>query len=82
MDDIDRIGKVINEQKGTITAMLTLLTSIVRALPIDQQAKALAEFDTDCEIARTVMLNSQTPDDVLSGFDLQVRALDGLRHDR
>jgi len=82
MDDIDRIGKVINHQKGEITALLSLLTSIVRALPIDQQAKALAAFDTECEVARTVMLNSKTPDDVLNGFDLLVKALDGIRLDR
>jgi len=82
MDDIDRIGKAINEQKGTITAVLSLLTSIVRALPIDQQAKALAAFDTECEVARTVLLNSQAPDDVLNGFDLLVKALDSIRPDR
>lgn len=79
MDDIDHISKAINEQKGTSMAMLSLLTSIVRALPIDQQAKALAAFDTECEIARTVMLNSKTPDDVLSGFELMVRGLDSIR---
>jgi len=82
MDDIDRIIQKLNEQKGEILAMSNLVLSIVRALPIDLQAKVLTEFDKEREITKTVLLNSSAPDDVLRSFDNIVEAFNKLRLDR
>ena len=79
MDDIDRIIKTINEQKGEMMAMQCLLASVFRALPADRQALAFAKYDKDVEIARTVLLNSHAPDAVHASFDRAVDALNELR---
>ena len=79
MDAIDRIIQTMNQQKGELLSHNCLILSLLRALPRDRQAAALQEFDTECNIARTVLLNSEAPDDVLQSFELHVSAVNGLR---
>lgn len=82
MDDIDRAAKAINEQKGEAIALRCLVNAIFRAMPLSQQAGALADFDNEREIAKTVLLNSNAPDDVLRAFDHAIAALNALRLDQ
>ncbi len=79
MDDLDKAIKALNEQKGNVMALSCLLMGVLRALPYWQRVNALREFDTEAELARTVLLNSKVHDDVLNGFDQQLASLNHTR---
>lgn len=82
MDYFDQIIRTANWQKGELLALRCLLVSIVRALPLHLQGVVLAEFDTEREAAKVVLLNYQSPEDVLIEFDRTVEAINALRLDR
>jgi hypothetical protein len=81
-DEIDRIIQTINEQKGEMLAHNCLIISLLRAFPLDHRSVALREFDTECDIARTVLLNSSVPEVLLKSFENHVGAVNGLRYRR
>ena len=81
-DVIDRIIETINQQKGELLAHNCLVIGLLRGMPLDHRADALREFDTECDVARNVLLNSSVPDVVLKSFEENVSAINELRFRR
>lgn len=75
----NEIIEAINDHKGHVIAVQALATAIFRALPIGVQASALAEWDIEVEVAKTVLLNSNAPDDLVSAVDRHVDVVNQLR---
>lgn len=82
MHPLAKLAHVVNNQKGSQLALQALATAILRALPPEVLASALAQWDMEKEVAKTVLLNSQAPDDVIEGFDTIASAVDALRIDQ
>ena len=78
----DRIAEVVNDQKGELMALQCLVISLLRAMPPDMQAKALAEFDRETVIGQGVLRHSETPKEVGEGFSRYVDHLNKLRKRR
>ena len=76
---IAKLAHVVNAQKGSQIALQALAVSILRALPPQVLVAALAEWDTEKEVATTVLLNSEAPDELVEGFDMIASAIDLLR---
>ena len=79
MLSVDRIADVVNDQKGELMALQCLVISLLRAMPPEMQAKALAEFDRETVIGRGVLRHSETPKEVEVGFARYVDHLNKLR---
>jgi hypothetical protein len=82
MPRIDELISVVNHQKVEVLALRALAVALLRAMPLDMQSRALSEFNTETDTARTVLLYSKVPDEVPAGFDRAVEAVNGLRRDR
>ena len=66
---MDNVADTVNHQKGELVALNCLLISIFRALPVSLQAQTLLDLQTERDVAKTVLLNSTAPDEVLKGLD-------------
>ena len=79
MLSIETIADVVNDQKGELMALQCLVVSLLRAMPAEMQAKALAEFDRETVIGAGVLRHSETPPEVAQGFARYVENLNKLR---
>jgi len=79
MSPIERIAAVVNDQKGELMALQCLVISLLRAMPAEMQAKALAEFDRETSIGGGVLRHSDLPKEVQEGFLRYVGHLNSLR---
>ncbi|MEO5700342.1 MAG: hypothetical protein ABIS17_04465 [Casimicrobiaceae bacterium] len=79
MVSIDKIADVVNDQKGELMALQCLVISLLRAMPADMQARALAEFDRETVIGAGVLRHSELPKAVAEGFSRYVEHLNMLR---
>lgn len=79
MSPLETIAAVVNDQKGELMAMQCLVISLLRAMPPEMQAKALAEFDRETVIGRGVLRHSDMPKEVETGFSRYVEHLNKLR---
>lgn len=79
MSPLETIAGVVNDQKGELMALQCLVISLLRAMPPDLQAKALAEFDRETSIGRGVLRHSDMPKEVETGFSRYVDHLNKLR---
>jgi hypothetical protein len=59
----DDVVSAINDHKGHLMALQSLILALLRAMPRDMQARALADFDIETNAARTAFLNLPTPED-------------------
>lgn len=78
-DRLDEIIDTINDHKAELLALQSLTVALLRALPLDLQSRAFAEWDTETEFARTMLLSSKAPDDLAAAFEKYVAALNALR---
>lgn len=79
MVSAEKIADVVNDQKGELMALQCLVISLLRAMPADMQAKALAEFDRETVIGAGVLRHSELPKAVAEGFARYVEHLNRLR---
>ncbi len=79
MNPLERMAAVVNDQKGELMALQCLVISLLRAMPAEMQAKALAEFDRETVIGAGVLRHSETPKPVGEGFERYVHHLNSLR---
>lgn len=75
----EKVIAAINDQKAQLLALQSLAVSLLRAMPPDMREQALQEWDTETESAKTVLLNSNAPEELLRGYDRYVKALNDLR---
>ncbi len=75
----DEIIAAINDHKGHILAVQAFAIAVFRALPVEAQARALVEWDTEIEVAKTTLLNSSAPDDLVAAVERYADALNQLR---
>lgn len=75
----NEIIEAINDHKGHLIAVQAFAIAVFRALSVEGQAAALAEWDTEVEVAKTVLLNSNAPDDLVSAVDRHVDVVNQLR---
>ncbi len=75
----EKIADVVNDQKGELMALQCLVISLLRAMPAEMQAKALAEFDRETVIGSGVLRHSELPKEVAAGFARYVEHLNKLR---
>ncbi|WP_458718304.1 hypothetical protein [Pseudomonas gregormendelii] len=78
-DPIEQVINKLNEQKGEVIATQALLLGILRALPIDLRAEAIREFDVEIATARSTLAYLPIPEEVISGLENYVRALNHIR---
>jgi hypothetical protein len=79
MSPLETIAGVVNDQKGELMALQCLVISLLRAMPPEMQAKALAEFDRETSIGWGVLHHSDMPKEVEKGFSRYVEHLNKLR---
>jgi hypothetical protein len=77
-DEIDQLIETVNQQKGELLAVRCLINGVLRSLPLDQRTTARAEFDAECEAARTWLLNSSAPEELLKSFESHVAGQNDL----
>lgn len=63
-------ARVINQQKGQLIALHFFIGAVFRAMPSTAQQTVISEWPKELELFRTVLLNSEAPDDVADAFDL------------
>jgi hypothetical protein len=78
MRDLQEATEKICELKGENMALLALLACVIRALPLDRRTVLPASFSEEIELARTVLLNSESGDHVLAGFETLTGAIETL----
>ncbi|WP_313285205.1 hypothetical protein [Pseudomonas sp.] len=78
-DVTDKIIDKLNEQKGEIIATQALLLGVLRSLPLDLRADAIREFDVEIATARLTLAYLPVPDEVISGLENYVKALNHIR---
>ena len=82
MDRENELIDALNDHKGQILALQSLVVSLLRALPTHTQATAIAEWEIEIEVAKTVLLNSSTPEEVVKAYDYYVTQVNNLRASR
>ena len=72
MKNLQEATERICELKGSLVALDALLPALFDILAADDRARLATVFETRAEAARTVMLNADISDLVLSGFERDV----------
>lgn len=78
-DVIDKMIATMNAQKGELIGVQAMLAAMARALPQEQLAKVLDEFDTELAVARSTLAYSPVPDEVISGLESYVEMWNVIR---
>lgn len=65
----NEIVSQLHEQKGQLMAYSALFAAILRGMNQTNLLQTIAEFDTECNAAKTMLLNSSAPEAVLESFD-------------
>jgi hypothetical protein len=78
MKALGRLAEVVNDHKAELVALQCMMRALIRALPTTLQAEVLAQWDSEKEAARTMLLNTSAPDDLLKTFECHLEVLDGI----
>jgi hypothetical protein len=74
MKDLKETQQKLLELKGETIGIECIVKALLRAMPLDQLAATLREFDAATEAAKVALLNhAQTSDRVLDGLDACAR---------
>lgn len=73
--EIRRIETVIEQIYGRQIALQSMLFGIAAALPEDAQLAAGKHFATDLSVARTMLLNTPTPEGALESLESTAKAI-------
>lgn len=79
MKELARMAEVVNDHKAELLALQCMVMALVRALPTNLQAEVLEQWDSEKEVARTILLNTSAPEALLQAFDRYVSAFDDQR---
>lgn len=79
MNDLSKLIDVVHAQKGELAFLQTLVLALLRSLSFEQRGEAIREFDKEVEAARSVLLYSVAPEEVLASFEHHVKNLNSLR---
>lgn len=79
MKELARMAEIINEHKAELLALQCMMMALVRSLPTSAQADVLVQWDSEKEVARTILLNTSAPDALLQAFDRYVKIFDDQR---
>lgn len=83
MEDLEQVTAYLSHLKGETLAMETMINAFLHAMPEQQLASTLREFDRSMEIAKVTLLNSdQAGEHVLRGFDAYVQRAKAMHQGR
>ncbi len=68
-DEIERITAALNNQKGELIGVHSMMAALVRVLSPADLARVLGEFDTEVAHARSTLAYSPVPEEVIAGFE-------------
>ena len=80
-NDIATLIGIVNEQKGELMFLETLVLAILRSLPSNILADALRRIDSEVEMARNALLDKNWLE-VLDSFDKHTKILKDIRPDK
>lgn len=78
MRDLQEATERICDLKGSLVALDTLMTALLRDLSPQGRARLLVTFERHAEVARTVLLNTSTSDHTIIAFERDVRRTTAL----
>jgi hypothetical protein len=68
-NEIDRIIATLNQQKGELIGVHSMMAALARVLAPTDLSRLLAEFDTEVAHARSTLSYSPVPEEVIEGFE-------------
>lgn len=75
----EKMIATMNAQKGELVGVQCTLVALVRSLPREQQEAFFGELEIEIEHARSTLLNSPVPDEVIGGLESFVKGWNHLR---
>ena len=78
MKNLQEATERICELKGSLVALDTLLTAVLRSMPCHAQRSVIARFSEHAELARTALLHADISEHTLAAFERDVRAIQVL----
>ena len=71
----DQTIRAVNDLKGQITALQTMLCAVLRVMPSGVRQQVGLQWRVERELATTALMHSNAPDDVLDAFAAHVELL-------
>ena len=78
MKTLQDASERICELKGNLVALDTLITALLQCVPIEGRGKLISVFESNAEVARTVLLHSPISEHTLSAFEKDVKRTSAL----